>query len=266
LFRVFLCICVRTRSAYERIDYQVPTDCFAVVIKASFGGYYPQDIPRAQFLANKKYAAKVCSYSIPPNCVPLTLFQIQYAFAIEYTPIVSVVKLSFLWSLQRLRPGNIWIRRSLWALQIINVLQMLVATLMNAFPCIPYQKFWDKTIPGTCLDNVKFIPGIIGVILATDILVLIIPTWMIYDLQMPLRRKMLSIAFLSLGVIVFVAGLLRLHWLLNRFKGIYNNHSVEQAYTPIEWSVAIIGACGPTGEQPRRAKNVPRQLLIVALI
>jgi hypothetical protein len=137
---------------------------------------------------------------------------------------------------------------------------MIVSTLMNAFPCIPYSKFWDKSIPGTCLDNVRFLAGIIGMVLATDILVLLIPTWMIYDLQMPLRRKLLSIAFLSMGVVVIIVGVLRMVWLLNVFRGKLNSHSVEQAYGAIEYSVAIIGACGPTGE-PLQGFNIAFETL-----
>lgn len=63
---------------------------------------------------------------------------------------------------------------------------------------------------------------------------------------MPLKRKIVTIAFLSLGFIVIAIGIARLIWLLNAFKGNVNSYSVESAYTAIESSVAIIGTSGPT--------------------
>ena len=63
---------------------------------------------------------------------------------------------------------------------------------------------------------------------------------------MPLKRKIVTIAFLSLGFIVIAIGIVRLLWLLKAFKGELNSYSVESAYTAIESSVAIIGTSGPT--------------------
>ena len=63
---------------------------------------------------------------------------------------------------------------------------------------------------------------------------------------MPLKRKIVTIAFLSLGFIVIAIGIARLIWLLGAFKGTANNYSVESAYSAIESSIAIIGTSGPT--------------------
>lgn len=63
---------------------------------------------------------------------------------------------------------------------------------------------------------------------------------------MPLKRKLVTIAFLSLGFIVIAIGIARLLWLLDAFKGKTNSYSVTSAYSAIESSVAIIGTSGPT--------------------
>lgn len=49
--------------------------------------------------------------------------------------------------------------------------------------------------PSTSLSTVT-------VVFVTDAMVLIMPTWIIYDLQMAIKRKFITIAFLSLGFIV----------------------------------------------------------------
>jgi hypothetical protein len=63
---------------------------------------------------------------------------------------------------------------------------------------------------------------------------------------MPLKRKVVTIAFLSLGFIVIAIGIARLLWLLDAFKGKTESYSVTSAYSAIESSVAIIGTSGPT--------------------
>lgn len=63
---------------------------------------------------------------------------------------------------------------------------------------------------------------------------------------MPLKRKIITISFLSLGAIVIGVGIARLIWLLDAFKGKVNSYSVESAFSAIESSVAIIGTSGPT--------------------
>lgn len=123
---------------------------------------------------------------------------------------------------------------------------MVATTTVSLVPCLPLKKAWDPTVPGGCYEPLTYVLGNVSVVLITDALVLLIPTWMIYDLQMPLRKKIITIAFLSLGFIVLAIGILRLVWLSNAFKGKINNHSVESAYSAIESSVAIIGASGPT--------------------
>jgi hypothetical protein len=63
---------------------------------------------------------------------------------------------------------------------------------------------------------------------------------------MPLKRKIVTISFLSLGFIVIAIGIARLLWLLDAFQGKTNSYSVTSAYSAIESSVAIIGTSGPT--------------------
>jgi hypothetical protein len=176
----------------------------------------------------------------------LCVFKLQYALGVEYNPVICVIKASFMWSLQRLRSRNIWIRRCLWVGQGINLAYMIAAIIATLIPCWPVAKRFNDEIPGHCYDSVTFVTANVTIAIVTDFLVLIIPTWMIYDLQMPLRKKLITISFLSLGFIVIAIGIARLIWLLNVFKGIINSHSVEQAYSAIESNVAIIGVSGPT--------------------
>ncbi|KAF1969013.1 hypothetical protein BU23DRAFT_654024 [Bimuria novae-zelandiae CBS 107.79] len=173
-------------------------------------------------------------------------FKLQYALCAEYNPVVAVVKMSFLWSLQKLRSPNKRIQRSLWAIQIINGIYMIISTIVALVPCLPLRKKWHPEIPGTCMDGASYVVGVVSIMLFTDVLVLLMPSWIIWDFQMPLKRKVVTISFLSFGFILIGVGVARLVWLRNAFLGKAKSYSVETAYSAIESSIAIVGACGPT--------------------
>jgi hypothetical protein len=171
---------------------------------------------------------------------------LQFALGAEYNPIVCLVKMSFLWSLQKLRSPNKWIQRSLWAIQIINLIYMIISTVVAVVPCLPLRKKWHPEIPGHCMQGDKYVLGNVTIVLVTDALVLLMPSWIIWDLQMPLKRKVMTISFLSFGFVLIAVGIARMIWLYNAFLGKSKSYSVESAYSAIESSIAIVGACGPT--------------------
>ncbi|ORX98820.1 hypothetical protein BCR34DRAFT_593073 [Clohesyomyces aquaticus] len=67
-----------------------------------------------------------------------------------------------------------------------------------------------------------------------------------YDIQIPRARKLMTIAFLSLGCIVIVIGVLRLRLLMSTFDGTMKSYSLEPSYSAIEAAVALIAASDPT--------------------
>ncbi|KAH5372447.1 hypothetical protein HBI49_062290 [Parastagonospora nodorum] len=184
---------------------------------------------------------------VPFNAIDMIhAFKLQYALSIVYNPCICLVKASFLWSLYKLRSHNPWIKRTIIGLQVLNGVYMVATTIVSAVPCLPVAKSWDPSIPGGCYSPTLYVSGNVSVVIITDFLVMLIPTWIIWDLQMPLKRKLVTIAFLSLGFIVIAIGIARLLWLLDAFQGKTNSYSVTSAYSAIESSVAIIGTSGPT--------------------
>ncbi|KAL5117904.1 hypothetical protein ACEQ8H_004223 [Pleosporales sp. CAS-2024a] len=173
-------------------------------------------------------------------------FKLQYALSVVYNPCICLVKASFLWSLYKLGSANPGIRYTIIGLQVLNGVYMVATTIVSAVPCLPVARSWDTSIPGSCYSPILYVTGNVSVVIITDFLVMLIPTWIIWNLQMPLKRKLVTIAFLSLGFIVIGIGIARLLWLLDAFKGKTNSYSVTSAYSAIESSIAIIGASGPT--------------------
>jgi hypothetical protein len=66
--------------------------------------------------------------------------------------------------------------------------------------CRPLARNWDFTVPGTCGSQPKyyFAMGMINII--TDVFLLALPMPYLYRLKMPMRKKLMAAAMLSVGI------------------------------------------------------------------
>lgn len=75
------------------------------------------------------------------------------------------------------------------------------ALVITNLICKPYQRTWDKTIPGTCMKRTDLDVSSASLNLVSHLLVLILPHTVIWKLNMKWKNK--------LGVsVVFAIGLL----------------------------------------------------------
>jgi hypothetical protein len=139
---------------------------------------------------------------------------------------------------------------SLWTLIAINVLFILSATIGSLFMCWPIHKSWHPTVAGTCGNRAAYVFGTIGVTIITDVLVALIPVWVLHDLRMPLKNKVFVILFLSLPLAVTAIGCYRLHRFVEVMKlpKIYaeDPHNVRSTLSNVEANLGVLAACGPT--------------------
>ena len=91
------------------------------------------------------------------------------------------------------------IRRWLWVATAWCSLSCLMWLIYFPLKCIPIQKLWDPSVPGTCSDvGLGNIVGS-GLWVIGDLLIAIIPTVLCYNLKIPLAKKIGAIVLLSLG-------------------------------------------------------------------
>ncbi|KAL1796828.1 hypothetical protein ACET3X_005368 [Alternaria dauci] len=203
----------------------------AIVVVVSYAGYHAADIPRGAIKLQQVLLWRYINNAI-------------------YNPILGLVKISFLITLLKLRSTNRLIIASLWSLIIINVCFVFAATLGHIFRCQPIHKYWHPEVPGHCANDSQYIFGVIGVTIATDVLVALIPAWILYDLQMSLRNKVGVIVFLSLPLAVTAIGCYRLHRFVLFFSlpnpAAEDPYNVRNALSNIEANLGVIAACGPT--------------------
>ena len=139
---------------------------------------------------------------------------------------------------------------SLWTLIATNVMFILGAAIGSLFMCWPIHKSWYPLVSGTCGDRAAYVFGTVGVTIATDVLVALIPAWVLHDLQMPLRNKVFVITFLSLPLTVTAIGCYRLHKFVEVMKlpKVYaeDPHNVRNVLSNVEANLGVLAACGPT--------------------
>ncbi|KAJ8129492.1 hypothetical protein O1611_g4138 [Lasiodiplodia mahajangana] len=91
-----------------------------------------------------------------------------------------------------------------WTLHIIiwlNALFYASVSVAGNLSCIPFNRIWDKRIPGTCFDRTPLDLTSAGVNVVCDIVILLAPQSVIWRLQLTTARK--------IGVsVIFATGLL----------------------------------------------------------
>lgn len=119
-----------------------------------------------------------------------------------YNPILAIVKTSILLFLLRLTFPQSPVWKTIWVLLIFNAIMMVVTFLLTVFHCIPIQSNWDPAAypDAKCLNFADFVTGTACVSILTDVLVLMLPTWIVYNLQMQRKQKLAAIGILSFGL------------------------------------------------------------------
>jgi hypothetical protein len=126
----------------------------------------------------------------------------------------------------------------------------VAAPLACILQCDPIARYWDSTISGKCVDPGAYTISTSPIVLGSDFLILLMPSWILHDVTMPLGRKSMMIAFLSVGVAVTIVGAVRTSVLVKVFviREVVRDPTYGVSYTlsNIESGLAIIGTCGPT--------------------
>lgn len=119
-----------------------------------------------------------------------------------YNPILALVKTSILLFLLRLTGQKTAVRNTIWALLIFNGLAMIGTFLVTAFHCYPVAANWNPAAypDAKCVNFADFVTGTASVSIVTDVLVLMLPTWIVYNLRIRRKQKVLLIGILSFGL------------------------------------------------------------------
>ncbi|OBT47071.1 hypothetical protein VE00_03115 [Pseudogymnoascus sp. WSF 3629] len=199
-----------------------------------------------------------------------------------YNPILSLVKASVIFFLLRIGNTHRIARISLWVALALNLALAIAIVFACAFQCTPARYVYaaaqmdrDAQIAagadsngkvngevikgGHCFHQVPFFLGSAGLAVLTDLIVLAIPTVIVWDLKMSRRRKFVAIGMLSAGAIVTAVSITRIVIYNWRFSPHNHDQTYGVGYTisSIEANLAVITGSIPA-LKPLVTRFVPR--------
>ncbi|PTB35551.1 uncharacterized protein TrAFT101_009408 [Trichoderma asperellum] len=173
-----------------------------------------------------------------------------YMSQVTYKAAINLTKCSILLLYLRLFEIVRWIRwtcRGLLACVIIYCISSMVATI---FQCNPVVKAFDKAQKGTCINLATFWFANAGFSIATDVIILLLPMPLVYQLEVPRPQKIALMAVFAIGVFVVITSCLRVTTLDVFATSSDNTYDIANVmWTIIEPNVAILCACLPTLRQ-----------------
>ncbi|KAI9807243.1 MAG: hypothetical protein M1825_005961 [Sarcosagium campestre] len=172
--------------------------------------------------------------------------KVFYPWGIFYDINISLFKISILLLYRRVFVGP-WIRKG--SLVLIWFLVAFTITLVgkDVFACIPLHKQWEPSVPGYCINLRATYYWASAIFLLTDIMVLVMPMPLVWQLQISKKQKIgLSLIF-GLGMVVTIATIFRLVVLI-----LQDPYDVTYAFVPVvywmgaESCLGITCACAAT--------------------
>ena len=119
-----------------------------------------------------------------------------------YVPILGIIKISIMIFLFRLSGHKLGVKRTIQGLVVIIIAVTTVNQFMVTFQCLPVASIWNReAYPNAkCVDFNKVTTGFASIGVITDVLALILPTWIVYDLKIARKQKLMLIGILSFGL------------------------------------------------------------------
>ena len=82
---------------------------------------------------------------------------------------------------------------------ILVISHWFLCTLFVLLGCVPFEKNWDRSLSGSCIDWIMFsqLGGTANVFL--DVLIFLLPLPLVWNLDLPLRQRLEAMVLFSLG-------------------------------------------------------------------
>ncbi len=130
----------------------------------------------------------------------LTLGQVSYALQILYPLAITAIKLSILLLYLRLFPLA-WFRKCVKGLMVVFGVIGAVFTLIAVFQCRHVDEVWKVALPTHCLSQTSLLEGQAIFNLVSDIIIILFPMPIIWNLHMQLRRRLLLLGSFTVGFV-----------------------------------------------------------------
>lgn len=119
--------------------------------------------------------------------------------------------------------------------------------MVYVFNCKPVQAFWDYSLPRDCLSNEAVWTGVGVSTLVLDIVILVLPSLMIWRLQISRAQKIAVGLVFMVGIFIIIVSCLRIASLLQAQYSQDISWSLVPVgiWSTVECNIAVVCACLP---------------------
>ena len=143
--------------------------------------------------------------------------QVLFSGTFLYSITIFFTKASILYLYHRTFPSQ-WVRIPVYITGLIILVWAVVCCVAGALICIPLEKIWNPTLPGSCFNISKFYVGIQIPNVITDIVIFIIPLPVISHLPLPRHQRWSLVGIFGVGLLCLASSLMVIK-VANAFAG-----------------------------------------------
>ncbi|KAL5114678.1 hypothetical protein ACEQ8H_007411 [Pleosporales sp. CAS-2024a] len=188
-------------------------------------------LPVSSFpLASRKYGLGQHEKHVKPEMfTPYS--KMNYAADLLFPAACSLTKISLCLTYLRLFPDNT-ARNFCFAMMTFVIMFSLASFFMSLFQCTPIRGYWDLTVAQKCIDMHVALISIASVNSFSDFMIYLYPAKPLWSLRLPVKQRLGLIFLFSIGLLVCIAGVLRMYFLDQYFKS-----------TDYHWNAAKVWMC-----------------------
>lgn len=137
-----------------------------------------------------------------------------------------------------------YIRKAAWVVMAIVGLYSAATFALHMSMCIPFEKSWDKSVPGRC-QGPKPWWAINYLHIITDFIIFLLPIPVVLRMTIPVRRKASLLLVFAMGFFVCLISILRTLWLtalISSTDMTWDLTSIAN-WSIVEINIAIVCAC-----------------------
>ncbi|OSS51858.1 hypothetical protein B5807_03940 [Epicoccum nigrum] len=175
------------------------------------------------------------------------------AAQIVYCPLSFVVKMAILLQYLRLfapsRKGHEFMWYGAWATIGATFMVYSFFTFWTMFYCRPRRFIWDKLTPGgKCYDVNDIILSQGAFNMVSDVIILLLPSWSLWKLDVPLVRKLWITLMFATGLVACIASAMRI-WFTLKITDVISKADVSWyglfigIWTTLEVALVFVVAC-----------------------
>ncbi|ROV94087.1 hypothetical protein VMCG_08265 [Cytospora schulzeri] len=181
-----------------------------------------------------------------------------YCSVVTYNVAICVVKISIMLQYRRIFSSD-GVQRLTLIMLIFESCWATTLSVLLPLVCTPVSAFWNRSVRGTCLDQLVIWYVMASINLVTDFIVFSMPLPVIKSLQLPRKQKLMLMGVFCLGFFTCIISVYRMQTLrvaAHTGDPTWDNTNAA-VWSYIELAIGVLAASLPT-LKPLFARLLPR--------